>query len=264
MTCLMESLTRPNPAAGYPPAGSFQFGAKTTGSRERDAQPLLDIAPQAPGPERSTGRVHVLVCDDKGWEREWLRRTLQSQGYEVCGVARDGAEALTLALATFPDVVLTDLRMPRMDGVELTRRLMETLPTPVVALAEPRDGSLVRQALMAGAVGYLIKPFAEDRLRPVIDGAMRAFADRAVAAWKIGGRSATPWGGGSAEEYQRLATAQHLLMRQLRLSEDEALDRLYGLSRDHFESLEEAAEEVVRMGGARCAVRGARSDRGTG
>jgi AmiR/NasT family two-component response regulator len=106
----------------------------------------------------------------------------------------------------------------------------------------------VRQALMAGAVGYLIKPFAEDRLRPVIDGAMRAFADRAVTAWTIGGEAATPWGGGSAERYQRVATAQQLLMRQLRLSEDEALDRLYGISRDHFESLEEAADEVVRNG----------------
>jgi AmiR/NasT family two-component response regulator len=238
MTCLMESLTRPNPAA-------------------RSTRPLPDISAGTQGPERSTGQVHVLVCDDKGWERGWLRRALQSQGYEVCAVARDGAEALVMALATFPDVVLTDLQMPRMDGVELTRRLMEGLPTPVVALAEPRDGSLVRQALIAGAVGYLIKPFAEDRLRPVIDGAMRAFADRAVTAWKIGGGAATPWGGATAERYQRVATAQQLLMRQLRLSEDEALDRLYGISRDHLESLEEAADEVVRKGGTQRTAHGA-------
>jgi AmiR/NasT family two-component response regulator len=228
MTCLMESLTRPNAMA-------------------RSPRPLPDSPALAQSPDRSTGRVHALVCGEKGWEREWLRRTLQSLGYEVCGVARDGVEALTVALATFPDVVLTDLRLPRMDGAELTRRLMEALPTPVIALAEPRDGSLVRQALMAGAVGYLIKPFAEDRLRPVIDGAMRAFADRAVTAWQIGGGAATPWGSETAASHQRVATAQQLLMRQLRLSEDEALDRLYGLSRDHFESLEEAAEEIVRL-----------------
>jgi two-component system, response regulator PdtaR len=233
MTCLMESFTRPiaAPHGMLPPP---------------ETTPTLRVAADAQGPGRSTGRVHALVCDDKGWEREWLRRALQSQGYEVCGVARDGAEALAVALATFPDVVLTDLRMPRLDGVELTRRLMEALPTPVVALAEPRDGELVRQALAAGAVAYLVKPFAQDRLRPVIDGAMRAFADRAVTAWTIGGGSATPWGGGTAACYQRLAIAQQVLMRQLRLSEDEALDRLYGLSREHFESLEDAAEEVVR------------------
>ncbi len=228
MTCLMERMTRPN-AMGPSP------------------RPLPDTPALAPSPDRSTGRVHALVCDDQGWEREWLWRALQSLGYEVCGVARDGAEALSMALVRFPDVVLTDLRMPRMDGAELTRRLMEALPTPVIALAEPRDGSLVRQALMAGAVGYLVKPFAEERLQPVIDGAMRAFADRAVTAWQIGGGAATPWGSGTAAHHQRLATTQQLLMRQLRLSEDEALDRLYGLSRDHFESLEEAAEEVVRL-----------------
>jgi CheY-like chemotaxis protein len=128
----------------------------------------------------ATGRVHALVCADGRWTGEWLKHSLEAQGYEVCGTATDGAEALSLALTTFPDVVLTDLRLPGLSGVELTRRLMAALPTPVVVLAGPRDGIALQHALQAGAVGYLVKPFAEERLRPAIQGAMRVFADALV------------------------------------------------------------------------------------
>jgi CheY-like chemotaxis protein len=131
----------------------------------------------APNPDVATGRVHALVCADARWTGEWLRHSLEAQGYEVCGTTTDGAEALSLALTTFPDVVLTDLRLPGLSGIELTRRLMAALPTPVVVLAGPRDGIALQHALQAGAVGYLVKPFAEERLRPAIEGAMRIFAD---------------------------------------------------------------------------------------
>jgi AmiR/NasT family two-component response regulator len=199
--------------------------------------------------KRSCGRVQVLVCEADPWAAEWLRRTLQASGFEVCGVARDGAEAFSLAITAFPDVVVTDLWLPVLDGVELTRRLSDSLPTPVLVLAGPRDGRRLQEALAAGAVGYLVKPFAGERLRPAIEGAMRVFAERAayyaacgpLAALEMRFPGPEPSGGGTL-----VAAARHALMQQQRLSEDEALDRLFHLSRTHMETLEEAAAEVVR------------------
>jgi AmiR/NasT family two-component response regulator len=198
---------------------------------------------------RTCGRVQVMVCEADPWAAEWLRQTLQAHDLEVCGVARDGLEAFTLALTSFPDVVVTDLWLPEMDGVELTRRLSDALPTPIVVLAGPRDGRRLQEALAAGAVGYLVKPFAGERLRPAIEGALRIFAERAafyaargpLAALEIQFPGPGPAGGGSL-----IAAARQALMREEHLSEAEALDRLFQMSSMHMESLEEAAAEVVR------------------
>lgn len=199
--------------------------------------------------ERSHGRLQVLICEADPWAAEWLRQTVQTDGFEVCGIARDGAEAFSLALTTFPDVVIAELWLPTMDGVELTRRLSDALPTPVLALAGPRDGRRLQEALAAGAVGYLVKPFAGERLRPAIEGALRVFAERAayyaahgpLAALGMGFPGPGAAGGGSL-----ISAARQTLMREHRISEDEALDHLFRLSRTQMETLEEAAGEVVR------------------
>lgn len=246
MTALMESWTERTETRNdeWKPAGRHDF------------QPGAPCAARAwfAASGARMGRVHVLICEPERWSAEWLCRALKSQEYEVCGVARDGVEALSMARTTFPDVVLTSLRPGRLDGVTLTRRLCEALPTPVIVMAGPRDGLRLREALAAGAVGYLVRPFAAERLRPVIDGAMRIFAERA-AFYAARGPLMAPDGGlpgpGGDGGCDLVALARHLLMRQNHLTEDEALDRLFGLSRSHLETLEEAAREVVRTHGGR-------------
>ena len=107
----------------------------------------------------SDAPIRVLVADDQTLVREGLVTLLGLiPGIEVAGVARDGDEAVDLAARLRPDVVLMDLRMPRLDGVEATRRLTAAGPTPrVVVLTTYADDESIFAALQAGALGYLTK-----------------------------------------------------------------------------------------------------------
>jgi DNA-binding NarL/FixJ family response regulator len=103
--------------------------------------------------------IRVLIADDQTLVREGLVTLLSLiPGIEVAGAAQDGEEAINLAAGLQPDVVLMDLRMPRLDGVEATRRLANgARPTRVVVLTTYADDDSIFAALEAGASGYLTK-----------------------------------------------------------------------------------------------------------
>jgi DNA-binding NarL/FixJ family response regulator len=114
--------------------------------------------------------VRVLLADDQRLVRESLATMLGLlDGIELVGTASDGEEALALAAQQSPDVVLMDLRMPRMDGIEATRRMREQQPdVRVIALTTYADDESVIGALRAGARGYLTKDAGADDIRAAI------------------------------------------------------------------------------------------------
>jgi len=110
-------------------------------------------------------KIRVLLCDDQRLFREGLRTILESEDdFEVAGEAADGAEAVELSLRLRPDLVLLDIRMPRVDGVEATRRIRAAGGPQVVILSTYDDDEFIFEALKAGAVGYLLKDFPSDEL----------------------------------------------------------------------------------------------------
>jgi DNA-binding NarL/FixJ family response regulator len=115
----------------------------------------------------------VLLVDDHRMVRTGLAALLETaDGIEVIGQAGDGEEAVLLAVQTRPDVVLMDLSMPVVDGVEATRRVLAELPeTKIVVLTSFSDRERVADALQAGAVGYLLKDCEPDELRNAIRAA---------------------------------------------------------------------------------------------
>ena len=113
--------------------------------------------------------VRVLLADDHRILREGLRRSLEAQGVDVVGEAVDGDEAVDLADALHPDVVLMDVTMPVLDGVEATRRIHQRLPeVRVVMLTMHADEATLARAIRAGADGYLVKDCSTDEIAEMI------------------------------------------------------------------------------------------------
>jgi two-component system response regulator DegU len=121
-----------------------------------------------------TASVRLLLADDHTMVRQSMRRSMEDAGFEVVGEASDGAEAVRLAGEHGPDVILMDVSMPVLDGVEATRQVRSRPDAPqVVMLTMHADADVVRRALQAGAVGYLTKDCSIDE---VVD-AVRLAAD---------------------------------------------------------------------------------------
>src|SRR5438309_4052214 len=102
--------------------------------------------------------VRLLLADDHRMLRESLRRAMEDNGFDVVGEAPDGAEAVRLAEELRPDVILMDVTMPVLDGVEATRQVRDRVPgTQVVILTMHADREVLVDAIRAGAAGYLVK-----------------------------------------------------------------------------------------------------------
>jgi DNA-binding NarL/FixJ family response regulator len=118
-------------------------------------------------------RLRVLVVDDHQMLQEALVGMLELSGFEVVGAVADGADATSLAAELDPDVVLMDLSMPVMNGLDATRLLHEVAPaTAVVMFSAFDDPDLKRQAFAAGAVAYLPKGCSNERLRATLEAAV--------------------------------------------------------------------------------------------
>jgi len=119
--------------------------------------------------------LRILVVDDHGVLRAGLRAILGDEtNYEVVGEAGTSDEALRAAIALKPDIVLLDLSLPGIGGIEVTRRLHEKLPgTKVLILTVHEDAALLREALKAGAAGYVIKRALEAELLAAIEATQR-------------------------------------------------------------------------------------------
>jgi len=121
-------------------------------------------------------QLRVLICEDEGLRRLRLRKMLRGLGYDVIGEAINGEDAVQLASALRPDLILMDVNMPHLSGIEATRRIMHHAPTAIVMITAYSDPEQVHSALEAGASGYLVKPVRDEQLQPAISVALAGFA----------------------------------------------------------------------------------------
>jgi response regulator NasT len=130
---------------------------------------------EVPLPAPTTARI--LTVDDNPIVRADLRLMLEDAGFEVVPDARDGVEAVNFAREHKPDLVLIDLSLPRLDGVEATRRILDERDVPVVALTG-QSADFLQRAVDAGAVDHVLKPFSRFELVSKVSGALADRAER--------------------------------------------------------------------------------------
>jgi len=183
--------------------------------------------------------MRILIAEDETIIRLDLRALLEKAGLEVCAEARDGEEAVALARSERPDLAIMDVKMPRLDGIEAARRVLDERPIPFVMLTAYGQDELGSRAVEAGIFGYLVKPFRETDLLPAIATArarheeltaLREEAEslsEALAARKV------------------IERAKGLLMAKEGLTESEAFDRLRRASQVSGRPLKVIAEAVV-------------------
>ena len=164
--------------------------------------------------------MRILVAEDESIIRLDLRELLERSGFEVCAEAKDGIEAVELARTELPDLAVLDVKMPRLDGIEAARRILDERPIPIVMLTAYGQDELVARAVGAGVFGYLVKPFREQDLLPAIRTA-RARHEELAALREQADSLAEALAARKAIE-----RAKGLLMERESLNEQEAFARL--------------------------------------
>jgi AmiR/NasT family two-component response regulator len=183
--------------------------------------------------------VRILVAEDETIIRLYLRALLESNGFEVCAEARDGEHAVELARSERPDLAIMDVKMPRLDGIEAARRILEERPIPIVMLTAYGQDELVARAVEVGVFGYLVKPFREQDLLPAIHTARARYEE--LSALREEAESLSE----ALAARKSIERAKGLLMAKEGLNEEEAFARLRKASQTSGRPLKVIAEAVV-------------------
>ena len=184
-------------------------------------------------------RTAVLIAEDETIIRLDLRGQLEDAGYVVCAEARDGKEAVELARKTQPDIVLLDVKMPELDGIEAARRILHERPVPILLLTAYSDEKLVRRAAAAGVFAYLVKPFSAHELAPAIETAVARHEEMASLREEV----ATL--GDALAARKAIERAKGLLMQHEDLTESEAFARLRRASQMSGQPIKVIADAIV-------------------
>jgi two-component system, response regulator PdtaR len=183
--------------------------------------------------------VRILVAEDETIIRLDLKAILERAGHEVCGEARDGVEAVEIARRELPDLAILDVKMPRADGIEAARIILEERPIPIVMVTAYGQEEIVSRAVEAGVFGYLVKPFREQDLLPAIHTA-RARHEELVELREEADSLADALAARKAIE-----RAKGLLMEREGLTEQEAFARLRKASQISGKPLKVIAEALL-------------------
>ena len=184
-------------------------------------------------------RKRVVIADDESIIRMDLREILNDLGYLVVGEAGDGRSAVNLGRELRPDIVIMDIRMPDLDGIEAAKILTEERIAPVLLLTAFSQQHLVERAKEAGVVGYIVKPFRESDLAPAIEVALARFEEFRTMEREVDDLK-------DALEARKLVDrAKGILMDTQGLSEADAFRRIQKMSMNMRKPMKEIAQAII-------------------
>lgn len=183
--------------------------------------------------------MRILIAEDETIIRLDLRELLEKAGFEVCAEAKDGEEAVALARSVEPDLALLDVKMPKLDGIEAARQILDERPIPIVMVTAYGEEELVSRAVEAGVFGYLVKPFRESDLLPAIATARARHEE--LAALREEAESLSE----ALAARKAIERAKGLLMEREGLTEQEAFARLRKASQISGRPLKVVADALI-------------------
>ena len=183
--------------------------------------------------------LKILIADDEALLRLDLREMLEEAGHTVAGEAENGKIAVSLAERERPDLVIMDVKMPEMDGLEAAKLIGEAKLAPVLLLTAYSQQEIVQEATNSGVFAYLVKPVREEELFPAIEIAISRFA----AFQRL--NAALDKAKDDLETRKLLDRAKGILMDQYKFTEKDAFQAMQKLSMDRRLSLKAVAKAVI-------------------
>lgn len=184
-------------------------------------------------------QIKVVIADDESIIRLDLKTLLEEMGHIVIGEAADGQRALELTRSLKPDVVIMDIKMPVMDGLDAAKVISEEKIAPVVLLTAYSQKDLIERAKEAGVYAYLVKPFQESDLLPAIEIALSRYLEQQELETALGSLEE------KLETRKLVDRAKGVLIDKYQMSESDAFRRIQQQSMNQRRTMKEIAEAII-------------------
>ena len=184
-------------------------------------------------------QIRVVIADDESIIRMDLKSLLEDMGHMVVGEAADGQRALELARTLKPDVIIMDIKMPVIDGLDAAKIIFDEKIAPVVLLTAYSQKDLIERAKDAGVFGYLVKPFQESDVLPAIEIAISRYLEMQDLETTVGDLE------DKLETRKIVDRAKGILMDKYKLGEADAFRRIQQQSMNQRRSMKEIADAII-------------------
>lgn len=184
-------------------------------------------------------KKRILIAEDESIIRMDIKLMLQDQGYEVVGEAGDGDKAIELAFLHKPDLILMDIKMPKINGLQASNIIASQLDLPILIITAYSQKEFVEKAQQDNIVGYLVKPISEANLLPAVEIALHQSEKakrlkREIQAAKL-----------EVEKRKLIERAKGLIMQTEEMTESEAFKKIRETSMSRQMTMESVAKEII-------------------
>ncbi|HXI09168.1 MAG TPA: response regulator [Thermodesulfobacteriota bacterium] len=181
----------------------------------------------------------VLIAEDNSKTRLFLKNQLELLGYEVVAAVSNGQAAVDLVADLNPNLVIMDVKMPEMDGIDAARAITAKGPTPIILITGLSSDDMASKAIEAGVFAYLVKPVTKKQLEPAIKLAMARYNEfRSLKAEVVDLKDAI-------ETRKLVERAKGILMKRCNISEEEAFKLLQAHSQKENKKMREIADNII-------------------
>lgn len=188
---------------------------------------------------KETESNKVLIAEDNAKTRLFLKNQLELLGYNVVGVVSNGRAAVEKATEANPNLVIMDIKMPEMDGIDAARIISSKGPVPIILITGISSDEMALKAIEAGVFAYLVKPVTKKQLEPAIKLALARFGEFKSLKEEVNDLK-------DAMETRKLVErAKGILMKRCNISEEDAFKLLQTHSQKENKKMREIAEGII-------------------